>query len=140
MTFPVNSVSAISKPCHEWAFDVAQRSWPSRHGLISFAGVFNCRHIAGSNSWSQHAFGNAIDEFADESNLEAIAHNAVLQATEKTFANRGVKQPVHYVIWKDGAGGIWSPDRGWHSYDGFHPPTHVHVDFLPEFEGTPPCA
>jgi hypothetical protein len=140
MPFRVNSTSVITQPCHEWAFDVAQRSSPSRHGKILFAGVYNCRHISGSGSWSQHAWGNAIDEFAHAADLQAIAENAVLQATKKTFANRGKLVPIHYVIWQDGPRGIWSPDKGWHAYSGYHPPTHVHIDFLPEREGTPPCA
>lgn len=33
-------------------------------GLVSL-GTFNCRRIAGSDSWSQHAFGNAVDIGAD---------------------------------------------------------------------------
>ncbi len=147
MSFAVNSISTITPQCRAFVLPIGdvrggvmQRSAPSRNGKILFAGVFNCRHISGSSSWSQHAFGNAVDLFAHEADLQAIAENVVRQATADTRANQGNHQPCHYVIWKEGAGGIWSPDRGWHTYTGFHPPTHVHVDFLPEREGTPPCA
>lgn len=140
MNVPVNSTSVITSQCHHWAFDTMQRSHPARNGLVHFAGVFSCRRIANSSSWSQHAFGNAIDHFANEADLETIAMNFEIQATRKTFANRKVEAPIHYIIWKEGKGGIWSPDRGWHDYSGFHPATHVHVDFLPEREGTPSCA
>ncbi len=33
-------------------------------GMVSL-GTFNCRRIAGSDTWSQHAFGNAVDIGAD---------------------------------------------------------------------------
>jgi len=140
VTFKVNSTSTITRECHEFAFDVMQRSSPSRNGKILYAGVYNSRHIAGQSSWSQHAFGNAIDLFGHEADLDEIAHNVVLQRNESTYANRGDRQPVHYVIWKEGKGGIWSPTKGWHEYVGYHPPTHVHVDFDPLRTGRPPCA
>jgi hypothetical protein len=140
MSFHVNSISVITPQCKEFALDVMQRSAPSRAGEILFAGVYNCRKISGSASWSQHSYGNAVDMFAHEADLERIADNAVRQATEKTWANRGDEQPVHYVIWREGENGIWSPERGWHNYSGYHPPTHVHVDFLPERNGRPSCA
>lgn len=140
MTFPVNSTSVITPACKTFITDVYQRSSPSRRGLVLFAGVYNCRKISGSSSWSQHSWGNAADIFAHEADLEAIAHNVVLQRQQDTYANQGRRQPVHYVIWREGPGGIWSPTQGWHDYSGYHPPTHVHVDFDPFQTGTPPCA
>lgn len=136
--FPVNSTSVITPPCKRYALSVAQHSAVAK--FIQYAGVFNCRKIHGSDSWSQHAYGNAVDLFADASRLRRIANNIVAQATRTTWANKGKLVPVAHVIWATGEGGIWTPDRGWHSYDGYHPATHVHADFYPQGTGTPACA
>lgn len=137
MSFPVRSTSTITPECAHFAFVVEQRSWPSRRRLIAAGGVFNCRHIVGSTSWSQHAWGNAIDLFAAFNKLDLIAENVVRQATRKTFANRGRLVPVHYIIVHHR---VWTKERGWHPFTGTPHDTHVHVDFLPEREGRPPCA
>jgi hypothetical protein len=49
------------------------KSAPARKGKIKFGGVFNCRTVAGSTTFSQHAWGNAVDIFCDEDDLQAIA-------------------------------------------------------------------
>lgn len=141
MTFPLQSTSTTTPELRR-GMRVMQRTKVAR--LIAYAGVFNCRRIAGSSSWSQHAWGNAGDLFPkppsadDDKQRDAIAHNVVRQATERTIANRGRRIAVAHVIDHD-ARRIWEPGRGWHTYTG---PTgdHVHVDFAPNRTGTPPCA
>ncbi len=137
-SFPVNSISIITLPCRRFSLDVMQRSGVAQKGLILFGGVYNCRKIAGSNSWSEHSFGNAVDLFCHEADMQQIGDAVVRQTTKTTKANGGMLVPVHYVII---TGSVWTADRGWHPYTGYHPPTHVHVDFDPLHTGqTPACA
>jgi hypothetical protein len=96
MTFPINSTSVMTLAC-ERVCRVMQRV--AREGLISYGGVFSCRKIAGTNYWSQHAWGNALDLFPKESKYnDEIAEAAVTQATKRTFANRGRKLDLSNVI------------------------------------------
>jgi hypothetical protein len=60
VTFPINSTSVMTPACGRVG-RVMQRV--AREGLISYGGVFSCRKIAGTNYWSQHAWGNALDLF-----------------------------------------------------------------------------
>jgi hypothetical protein len=112
--------------------------------LIGQGEVFNCRRIAGSTSWSQHAWGNAIDLFPrapasdDDHQRYVIAHWIVWQATHRTRVNRMRPLPVAEVIDHD-ARVIWTPARGWHRYTGTTG-DHVHVSGFPLMVGTPPCA
>lgn len=73
--------------------------------------VFNCRRIAGTSSWSQHAFANAVDIFGQERVLDEVARYARSRSDVRT------------VLWQ-------VRDH----YD------HVHVDFHPKGTNTPPCA
>jgi hypothetical protein len=133
----VRSTSTITDPCKRYANDVMQKSAPARNGRIKFGGVFNCRTVAGSTTFSQHAWGNAIDIFCDEDDLEAIAKNVVLQATKQTKANDGLMVPVGMIIHHQQ---VWTPNQGFHTVSSVEPHiTHVHVQFLPEKVGTPPC-
>jgi hypothetical protein len=95
--------------------------------------------IAGTNYWSQHAWGNALDLFPTNSKYnDEIARAAVTQATKRTFANRGRKLDLSNVI--DHLNGrIWTPGTGWHEYNGTVGP-HVHVQAAPIKTGTPACA
>ena len=136
MTFPINSTSVITPSC-ERVCRVMQRV--AREGLISYGGVFSCRKIAGTNYWSQHAWGNALDLFPTNNKYnDEIARAAVTQATKRTFANRGRKLDLSNVI--DHLNGrIWTPGTGWHEYNGTVGP-HVHVQAAPIKTGTPACA
>lgn len=142
MSFPVNSTSTITKPCRRFALRVIQRSKVAH--LISHGGVYNCRKSSASSEvWSEHSWGNAVDLFPSpggdqDKKRAAIAHNAVLQATRRTIANRGRKVHIAHVIDHD-ARRIWSYGIGWHYYGGSLG-NHVHVDFLPYKTGIPPCA
>jgi hypothetical protein len=134
MAFVVNSTSVQTGACKKFC-DVMQHSNVS--ALITSAGVFNCKQIANSSTYSQHSWGNAVDLMASFDDLERIAHNAVNQGTQKTKANGGDLLPVERVIFKDRE---WRPDQGWFTYTGEAHNTHVHVDFSPGFTGKPPCA
>jgi hypothetical protein len=139
--FPVYSTS-VETPAIARTIRVLLRSRIAP--LIDHAGVYNCRRIAGSTTFSQHAWGNAVDLFpkggpenADEA-CARIARAVVRQATHRTLANRGRKLAVAEVI-DHQAGRIWTPSRGWHAYSGTRGP-HVHVSGAPLRTGTPPCA
>lgn len=109
---------------------------------IKFGSVFVCKKIAGSSTWSQHSWGNAIDIFPTDGNTQAklrdIADAVVYQATHKTKANRFRKLPVSQVIDHDGRR-IWSSGQGWYTYAGTTG-AHIHVSGKPLKTGVPPCA
>ncbi len=140
MAFPVQSTSvetaAVKRICA-----VLQRTEAVKH--IAYGQVFSCRKIAGSDSYSQHAWGNAVDLFPkgpsgdDAKDRRIIAHTVVWQATHRTAANRGRKLAVAEVIDHD-ARTIWTPEKGWHDYAG-STGDHVHVSGAPLRTGTPPC-
>ena len=114
---------------------IMQRSKVS--DLITSAGVYNCRKIANSDSWSQHSWGHAIDFMCAGQNVEKIARNIILQGTKRTIANRGKRVPIERVIWGTR---MWRYGIGEVPYGGVPHVTHVHVDFRPNKTGTPPCA
>jgi hypothetical protein len=77
-------------------------------------GVFACRFIHGTTTWSQHAWGNAVDWHASTELMDRIA----------AFCRSDEMRPyVSQVLWR-------VPDH----YD------HVHVSGRPLRTGTPPCA
>lgn len=143
MSFPVNSTSLETAPIKR-VVACLQRS--KVEPKISFAAVFVCKKIVGSNSWSQHSWGNAVDVFPMpnsqpsyvQKELRAIADAVVYNATHKTRANRMRKLDVAEVIDHD-AQRIWTPSEGWHPYGGTKGP-HIHVSGAPLRTGRPPCA
>lgn len=142
MTFPVNSTSVQTAPC-ERVCRVMQRARIARS--IASGGVFSCRKISGSNTWSQHAWGNAVDlfpkgtEYAEKRALcYKIANGVVYQAKHRTAANNRRKLDVAEVIDHEN-GRIWTPGGGWGPYGG-NPGLHVHVTAAPKRSGIPACA
>lgn len=103
--------------------------------VIQYAGVYSCRKIAGSSTWSDHAYGAASDLFTSE--RERVARAVVRQATKRTLANFGRKLHVRYAIYDDQ---VWTPDSGWHKYYGTFHGTHVHVSVGRAPVGKPECA
>ncbi len=92
-----------------WA-EVADR-WGSR---VTSWGVRACRYIAGTTTWSQHAFDNAWDIHGPIALLDVIA----------AFLRSAPMRPyVAQVLWR-------VPDH----FD------HIHVSGRPMFTGTPACA
>jgi hypothetical protein len=136
MPFPVLSTSVQTRPCRR-ACAVMQRT--NVEPLILKGEVYNCRVIAGTSTWSEHSWGNAVDLIMERTTaaaLSEVAASVVYQATHRTRANRFRKLPVHEVIRQDR---VWTRAEGWHEYTGeYH--NHVHVDFNPYKEGKPPCA
>ena len=96
-----------------------------KHKDSNFLGAFVCKNVLGSNTPSQHSYGNAVDAGArtmDE--LRKMADELVAEAKGLSLA--------HVIV----ADRIWSPSAKWHVYTGeFH--HHVHVDCDPNFSG--PC-
>lgn len=136
MSFPIYSTSTQTTACKR-VCRVMQRV--ANEAKISHGGVFSCRKIAGTNYWSQHSWGNAVDLFPKESKFnDEIAKAAVTQATKRTLANRGRKLNLSLVIDHLNSR-AWSPGVGWYSYGGTVGP-HVHVQAAPIKTGTPACA
>lgn len=78
-------------------------------------GIYSCRHIAGSSTWSQHAWANAVDLAPpDRAYGDKMA--------EFVRANAGALRIEHLL---------------WQVRDHYD---HIHVDFTPNFTGTPTCA
>jgi len=98
---------------------------------VTGVGIFNCRKVAGSDSYSQHAWGNAADIFGPQ-----FTRAAIVKWTLGRWVRRHYK--IHLVIHQET---YWEyPDFRPHHYTGVPHSTHVHVDFLPYHEGIPPCA
>jgi hypothetical protein len=96
-------------------------------------GIFNCRPVAGSSTWSQHSWANALDVGASTMDqLWTIANRLVEEQKE----GRDLEGIVYTVICGNR---IWRKDLGWNPYTGIYH-THVHVDAYPNFDGRPPCA
>jgi hypothetical protein len=76
------------------------------------------RKIAGTDAWSQHTYGNALDWHSTPDVMQQLADYLV---------NNAKKLNVRNVIYNRR---IWNSSKGWYSYTGKHPHTdHVHVDF-----------
>ena len=142
MSFPVQSTS-VETPVVERIIRVLRRAKIEKS--ISYGSVFNCRRISGSTSWSQHAYGNAVDLFPKGSEYGVkrarcyeIANAVVTQATKKTAANLGRKLDVFEVIDHENHR-RWEKGQGWGPYSGASG-LHVHVSGDPMREGIPRCA
>ena len=84
-----------------------------------YMGIFNCRKIDGSVSWSQHAFHNALDfrirrKDADPGSIDATATSKVVNKVENQAAETLWLTTGHYF--------------------------HAHLTGDPKRSGTPPCA
>ena len=98
-------------------------------GRLSSFGICSCRPIAGTSSWSQHAYCNAEDVHGSAAVMEEV--------WDYTIAH-GVRLRVAHVIY---ARRIWQPGGGVSYYGGTNPHyDHDHVDFLPQGSGLPACA
>lgn len=92
---------------------------------ISFAGAYVCKDIAGTNTLSQHSYGNAVDAFPGKNETLQQMANWAVENADYTHAEN--------IIWTDQ---IWSRGQGTHYYSGeYH--GHLHQDFDPSLSG--PC-
>jgi hypothetical protein len=102
-----------------------KRLWRNIYSWFPHAvslGVFNCRRIAGSSSWSQHAFGDALD-IASPSSVKSGRPDDYLDA---------IVEFVHKVIPDQDGGRVIYRDSAHQN--------HAHCDWPPDRGGTPPCA
>lgn len=83
-------------------------------GNVRSVGVQNCRRISGSSTWSQHAWGNAVDLTTDTmAQMDGVVR--WLRANQDRY--------VYQILWRVA--------------NHFN---HAHVDGQPYKSGTPPCA
>jgi len=98
-------------------------------------GDFVCKNIEGTNTPSQHAWGNAVDVMVPPVSSsgyrtmgntpgDAVAKWAIAQAHSGTL-------PIDQVIWRG-----WEWIHGGNVYDHFN---HVHITGAPQMSGVPPC-
>lgn len=97
-------------------------------GWYRLSTVTVVRRIADTTAWSQHSYGNAIDAYANKIRLNRLAlwtaGNANRHSVARVIYNRRV--------WE-------SRGRTWRTYRGKNPhTTHVHIDYRPQWVGTPP--
>lgn len=81
--------------------------------FITHVGVYKRRRIAGTSSWSQHSWANALDLHVATRQEGDLVHR-FLEDNREAFG-------IRVLLW-------WVRDH----YD------HLHVDFWPKGEGTPP--
>ena len=102
---------------HAW--EHIQREFPDLR-----AGVWNCRKISGSNSWSQHSWGAAGDlTHKDYGYSTSPEHQAYLDTVAEWFDEHRAELSIWAYLWRTSG-----------HYD------HIHVDFEPRGADTPPCA
>ena len=88
------------------------------------AGVWNCRRIAGSTKWSQHAWGGALDLYhKDYGYSDAQAHQDYLDEIARWLEDHKADLSIRLILWQVK-----------NHYN------HIHVDFWWHNIGTPPCA
>lgn len=101
----------------------AVEKFPTIHSL----GVLVCKRISESSSWSQHAYGNAVD-FGGPGGWGSDQSIRVLDAL------------VDYMDRADNALGTLAISQvGWRNWPN-HYPGHVHFTAAPTRSGTPDCA
>ncbi len=84
-------------------------------------GIYNRRKIAGSTTWSQHSWPNALDIFFTSYGDRSAAHQQMLDQVAKYIRDNYARYDVRYLLWKNNAA---------HQ-------DHIHVDFWPFGYGTP---
>lgn len=89
-------------------------------GLVSW-GIYNCRRIAGTWSYSQHAYSNAEDVHGSYAKMQEAFNYTV-----KNARRLNVRYAIFYRrIYKYQTGQV-------HPYYGYNPHTdHIHVEFNP---------
>lgn len=88
------------------------------------AGVANCRKIAGTSTWSQHAWSAGLDiHHRDYGYSASPAHQAWLDQVFAFINRYRLTMSIRTALWRVN-----------NHYD------HIHIDFWPRGYGTPPCA
>lgn len=88
------------------------------------------RLILGTNTWSQHSYGNAVDTFRDGQTPDPLK-----QAVADYFSSNASQYNIHYMAYNMRG---FTPGSGW-NYGNVTSPhyNHVHADFYPQWAGTP---
>lgn len=107
------------------AIDIIVGTVTSKFGNIPIWGIYLCRHIANSSSWSQHAWANAVDFGGDTGRLNNAAYY-LLDLARKNYV------PASQILWR-GRNLLSGSSISGH-YE------HIHVSGEPLRTGTPPCA
>ena len=103
----------------EWVMDELQERFPDLRG-----GHCNCRKIARSSRWSEHANCNARDLYhIDWGYSTNLIHQAYLDEVHAFIMAHFDDLSIRTVIWR--------------KRDHFN---HIHIDPWPKSYGTPPCA
>jgi hypothetical protein len=109
----------VSRKAALQALEVLQKQFPDLR-----AGVWNCRKISGSSTWSQHAWGAALDlHHVGYGYSSSQQHQAFLDQVAAFIAKYRQQMSVRTALWRTSG-----------HYD------HIHLDFWPRGYGTPPCA
>lgn len=83
-------------------------------------GIYNRRKIAGSSTWSQHSWPNALDLFFTRYGDTSGEHQAELQEVHDWLRLRRGLLNIRTLLWQTR-----------NHYD------HIHIDFWPKGHGTP---
>lgn len=87
---------------------------------VVFMGIYNCRRIDGSSSWSQHAYRNALDfRIRRKGTNTSIDTSATTQVVNRIRAKGNAAE----ILWQTSG----------HTY-------HAHCTGAPKRYGTPACA
>lgn len=89
-----------------------------------YAGAYVCKNVSGSNTLSQHSYGNAIDIFFDT----LAQQDRVARATVENAKQLNVYHAISLQS-------IWTKGVGWTGYRG-DTHYHIHVDFDPQYSGS----
>lgn len=108
----------MSYKAADQALEVLTLSFPDLR-----AGRWNCRPISGSSTWSQHAWGAALDiHHVDYGYSASAVHQAWLDKVNGFLVANLDRLSIRTRLW-----------RVKDHYD------HIHIDFWPRGYGRPPC-
>lgn len=157
---PVPMSAPLAALMGRWGEMAAAADLPPGASLVSL-GTFSCRHIAGSESWSQHSWNNAVDIAVDsdgrpgrsvEDMSSEVSYTALIKVRNWLLRQIGGPPPKPQ---KDGStvytGQAGNPlgIRNVIFNDSYRPgepvsvvrhDEHIHVDFWPRKTGDPDCA
>lgn len=121
----INPAMVIDTPGTD-AVDIIVGTVVARFPKVHSMGIFVCKQISGSSTWSQHSWANAVDMGGPGdwgSDVYVAYIDKVVNYINKLEAKHMV--PVSQVLWRGVAN---------------HYPGHVHFSGAPLMTGVPPCA
>lgn len=118
LKLPLNKLTPLAKNC---LYDVIEHFGEDSFSTI---GGYNYRNVAGSDSLSEHAYGNALDIHPKNGD------KSIGDQLQKYLLDNRSRLQISTIIWNRK---IWSPRKNFaeRTYTGQNPHTdHVHVDFI----------